>query len=549
MNSQQAASAILRYHAETKHYPQRYARSMGSLDWANQPDPFRRYEGAPLVELPFSSDTSVAYDDLYARGRIAPRKMDRGSLAQFLELSLGLSAWKEYMGGRWALRVNPSSGNLHPTEGYLITGAVDGLCDAPSVFHYAPREHALEQRARFDADTWNDLAKGLPSGACLVGLSSIPWREAWKYGERAFRYCQHDCGHALVALRLSATALGWRLVVLEALSDHDVAGLLGLDRREDFHPEEPEHPELLAAVFPETEASGWKARPTAASIERIAAATWVGRANVLSAERVAWPIIDEAVDASTKPPTEPVERQSLFAPAEEEKTPGAPAARSIILQRRSAVDYDGTTAMPRDPFYRALLRTLPADRPPWDAVAWAPSVHLALFVHRVDGLVPGLYLLVRNPGDETELRSLLRDDFVWDTPPGCPSGLPLVLLGEGDLRLAAAQVSCTQAIAGDSAFSLGMLARFAPVVEREPWMYRRLFWETGMIGQVLYLEAEALGLRATGIGCYFDDPMHRLLGLSDATYQSLYHFTVGGPVDDTRLTTLPPYGEELRLRR
>jgi hypothetical protein len=73
------------------------------------------------------------------------------------------------------------------------------------------------------------------------------------------------------------------------------------------------------------------------------------------------------------------------------------------------------------------------------------------------------------------------------------------------------------------------------------WFYRRLFWEAGAVGQVLYLEAEAHGVRATGIGCYFDDPVHQALGLGDATFQSLYHFTVGGPVDDPRLTTLPPY--------
>jgi len=79
-------------------------------------------------------------------------------------------------------------------------------------------------------------------------------------------------------------------------------------------------------------------------------------------------------------------------------------------------------------------------------------------------------------------------------------------------------------------------------------MYRRLFWEAGMIGQVLYLEAEALGLRATGIGCFFDDPMHRMLGLSDAAYQSLYHFTMGGPLEDSRLTTLPPYDAARRGR-
>ena len=62
-----------------------------------------------------------------------------------------------------------------------------------------------------------------------------------------------------------------------------------------------------------------------------------------------------------------------------------------------------------------------------------------------------------------------------------------------------------------------------------------------MIGQVLYLEAEAVGLRGTGIGCFFDDGMHSLLGLKHRRYQSLYHFTVGGPLEDERLTMLPAY--------
>ncbi len=71
--------------------------------------------------------------------------------------------------------------------------------------------------------------------------------------------------------------------------------------------------------------------------------------------------------------------------------------------------------------------------------------------------------------------------------------------------------------------------------------YRHLFWETGMIGQVLYLEAEAQGFRGTGIGCFFDDAVHEILGFNDNQYQSLYHFTIGEPVEDPRLMTYPPY--------
>ena len=73
------------------------------------------------------------------------------------------------------------------------------------------------------------------------------------------------------------------------------------------------------------------------------------------------------------------------------------------------------------------------------------------------------------------------------------------------------------------------------------WFYRRLFWEAGLVGQVLYLEAEAAGVHGTGMGAYFDDPVHEVFGLEGHAFQSMYHFTVGGAVEDPRLRTEEPY--------
>ena len=87
-----------------------------------------------------------------------------------------------------------------------------------------------------------------------------------------------------------------------------------------------------------------------------------------------------------------------------------------------------------------------------------------------------------------------------------------------------------------------MVARLeASLNERGESFYRRLFWECGLIGQVLYLEAEAAGGRATGIGCFYDDPVHETLGLTGHAWQSLYHFSMGVPIEDTRLRTESGY--------
>ena len=227
------------------------------------------------------------------------------------------------------------------------------------------------------------------------------------------------------------------------------------------------------------------------------------------------------------------------------------SAKSIVQQRRSAVDMDGETSISREAFYTMLERTMPrGGRPPWSSEWGRPAIHFALFVHRVDGLAPGLYVLARDLASVEGLRAAMDDRFLWDAPAGCPEGLPIFALRDCDCRRFAVQASCGQAIAGDSAFSLGMIAEFDGTLLREgAWSYRRLFWEAGMIGQVLYLEAEAAGIRSTGIGCYFDDLVHELFGLRGTAYQSMYHFTVGGPLEDDRLTTLPPYTRERRARR
>ncbi len=530
---------VVAYHERTKHHFHRFAASPGYLDWESQPDPFRRFWGAPLIPLPLGLPRSTPYRQLFSMDAVEPATLSIASLSDFFRYSLSLTAWKRFGTSTWSLRANPSSGNLHPTEGYALLPALEGLHDGPALYHYAPREHGLERRA--------DLDRAIgPPGTFLVGLSSILWREAWKYGERAFRYCQHDVGHALGALRISAALLGWRLRLLPELDDATVARLLALDHERDFTAGEREHPDLLAVVSP---ATGDAPPPSLAELPKVVARH--GRANVLSPEhRHDWPVIEEVARAAQRAEAPPMNEDLSTAPAEDalrEPTvgPGGLDVDRVILGRRSAVAMDGETSIPAATFYRMLARTVPTRAPrapPWDAIAWRPRVHLGLFVHRVDGLEPGLYALVRDPEQVEPLRAVLRGDFLWQPPAGCPPGLPLFLLEARDARAEAAAVSCRQGIAGDGAFSLGMIAALYESLERYgPAFYRNLFWEAGLIGQVLYLEAEDAGIRATGIGCYFDDPVHALFGVTTRAWQSLYHFAVGGPLEDVRLTTLPPY--------
>ncbi|MBI3621866.1 MAG: SagB/ThcOx family dehydrogenase, partial [Nitrospirae bacterium] len=197
----------------------------------------------------------------------------------------------------------------------------------------------------------------------------------------------------------------------------------------------------------------------------------------------------------------------------------------------------------RAAFYQILRKTIAGPGQfPFTCLPWSPRIHFGLFVHRVEGIDPGLYCLIRDASQLQPLKSAMKEEFAWEIPAECPNELMLYRLLTGDAQELSQQISCHQEIASEGVFSLGMIAEYeAPLARYGAWFYRRLFWEAGLIGQVLYLEAEASGIRGTGIGCYFDEPMHAVLGLTGRRFQDLYHFTMGGAIEDRRLTTLPPY--------
>ena len=527
-----ANADIIAYHERTKHHPERYANGPHGLDWATQPNPFRRFANAPLIRLPLTGrDETPAAASLFGAVPVTPRPLTLGALSLFFELSLGLSARKQIADSSWYLRMNPSSGNLHPTEAYVVLPGFDGLPGGAGVYHYAPLEHALEQRA-----SWPQAAASAID-EFHVGLTSITWREAWKYGERAFRYCQHDVGHALAALRFAASTLGWRVQLLPEWDDARLSQLLGLDRPQDFVDAEPETPELLVRVSVNEVAA--QPLPPAADpgIE------WFGSANRLSDSHVEWLAIDEAIKASERktPRTAPLKDRDWPAWSPPSPPNCGHTAGQLIRQRRSAVDFDGVSHLSRDHFLAILDTTLPRTiAPPFDGWPFAPRLNLVLFVHRVTGLEPGLYLWLRAPAEA--LRQNFHAKLKWEPVLDSVTSVPLYRLAAGDVADFARTLSCHQDIAADGAFSLGMLARFEPILrENGAGAYRELFWEAGMIGQALYLAAEAAGVRGTGIGCYFDDVLHRALGLTGYDWQSLYHFTIGVPVEDLRLRTAPPY--------
>lgn len=512
---------VFTYHEQTKHSQQRYARSLGYMDWSTQPDPFRSYNGTTQIKLPLAMDHNTpAYNQLSNNLLAAP--LLKQSISQLLQFSMGIAAWKVSGPSSWAVRCNASSGNLHPTESYLILPPVfEESNDKTTVLHYTPKNHALEILASFESDFWSTL----PKGSFLLALSGISWREVWKYGERAFRYVNLDAGHAWQSINVSAKMLGWNVARLDSVSDADIEKLTGVNQDKRFF--EKECGDILLVISPETVSSDL-------NIDKLLDNTplvYEGIANKLSPRMQDWDIIP-SIEEATSEMQIPQPNKTLV----QVTNPSTLESKQVILKRRSIHVMDTNSSTITKEQFHILLDNV------YNSLdAKENSAHLVLFVHRVEEYESGLYIFIRNDRDKQELQELMYDDFAWKES----SLHNLYLLEKRDLKASSKAISCSQDIASDGAFSLGMLCNFSEqILKHGAHRYKELYWECGAIGQQLYLDATSMGLSGTGIGCFLDDTVHNLLGLKDNRYQTLYHFTVGRGYVDSRIQTRPAYNNE-----
>ncbi len=508
---------VFNYHETTKHAQQRYARSLGFMDWSTQPNPFRNYNGSQSIELPLSFENKTPpYNLLNSDLPSAP--LVKESLSQLLQFSMGIAAHKESGGSSWAVRCNASSGNLHPTETYLIVPPSILKDDKTSVLHYTPKNHGLEILASFDTKFWTNL----PQGSFILALSGITWREVWKYGERAFRYTNLDAGHAWQSIVVSASMLGWKVTRHDTVSDQDIDTLLGLSQEDRFF--EKEHADMLLVISPQNINPSLRLEGL---IENIPL-KFNGIANKLSPSMQDWeiiPLIEEA--------TASAQIAQKSAPSIKQEKQVSKESKTVVLQRRSIHTMHKEISLISKEEFHTLLASVSSSLD-----AKENSAHLCLMLHRVKSYEAGLYILVRNERDLEDLKKQMHSDFLWKKT----DVENLFLLELRDLKMASKSISCSQDIASDGAFSLGMLCNFSAQLQNHgAHRYKELYWECGMIGQELYLQATSLGLSGTGIGCFLDDMMHGLLGIKNNSFEVLYHFTIGRGDVDSRILTKPAY--------
>jgi SagB-type dehydrogenase family enzyme len=494
------------YHELTKHSVESLLRTQHFLDWANMPNPFRHYDGVPILDLPADPPSPQISTLEVLEGKTGNTSARDGagflSLLMFYSASISASKQVPSTGAVYALRVNPSSGNLHPTEFHFCTR---GLIDWPDgLYHYRPSSHMAEQRALGDF-----AGKFASTSAPIVFLlTTIAWREAWKYRDRAYRYCLHDIGHAWQALALAARSIGCESFAIGHFPDDSVAESCLLS------------PDEWPMLIVELHGPSIPIRMPIDTPGAVETALFGGQPNQLSPNQLS----DDEVPYSS---IEKIHRATKLSSEATIPSLGRPSASArgeislplptstsrtfgdVVRTRRSALDFRGGDESISLPQLAALLAS--TKKPLFADFATSRFVHLYLYIHRVEGLPRGVYRF-------------------W------PEHSELEKIKEGDQRLVAAALSLGQDLAGNACLAFSMIGDFENAARiHGDRGYRYVHFEAGAIGHRLYLASEALGLRATGIGAFFDDQVNRYLNVAPELGQVVYHFAIGYPVPDPRL--------------
>lgn len=185
------------YHSNTKHSYQSVRGNPHYLDWEQQPKVYKHYPRH------------------YPRYSLNSEKPEE----HFLRLIAGLTAKKSYSDIEYYLRVNPSAGALYPNELYFQVRGVKGIADG--IYHYDAADNAIVLLSEISQEEGIEPYLGYRTAmrGYLFLVSAICYRSAWKYRDRAFRYCLLDGGHLLGSIEAGAL-----------LKPHAVQMVYGMDR-------------------------------------------------------------------------------------------------------------------------------------------------------------------------------------------------------------------------------------------------------------------------------------------------------------------------------
>ncbi len=466
-----------------------------ALDWGHRPDLYKRYPQAESISLPKDGGSMGAvslWDIVHSGDSTRPgKKMDLEDLAGLLGLSYGITASVRYPQETFNYRSAPSAGALYPCEIYIAAYDIEGL--DPGLYYFSVFDFALK-RIRSD-DIAGFLEHNSQKGLFLsLFITGIPYRSAWKYRARAYRYVLLDTGHLLgnLALVLKALRVAGRLAY--DFDDTLTGQLLGLDNRR----------EAGVARLDAGNRAACRADTFVHPVDIPALSAEMLSASKVSDRETAYPEIERMLTADYPVlPPEVANFQGssgvilkpgkwLSADRVVATEGGSPAARALA-NRRSSRNFI-PREIPVDKF-NSILSLLNGCLTGGLPMGPPARHHLSMgfIVGAVEGIAPGFYLL------DPQARQYAR-------------------IAPGDLTRPMASVCLDQAWLKNAGIHFLFMLNPGHLAEAcGPRGYRYAMIQAGFLGQMIYLGATALGLGGCGIGAIYDNEAKALLGLNSGS--------------------------------
>lgn len=505
------------YHEATKHSEIRLQTSAHYLDWANKPSQFKIYEDLESLSLPRDFPRPEAEPLGVILGR-SPQKEERvfrlGGLAELLYFSAGLNRKYRFGSEVHYMRVASATGALYPIELYVIAGDVVGL--EPGVYHFDPLAFQLSRirKGDFRAELAAASSENLATAPAILALTSLAWKNAWKYEARSYRHWFWDGGVIAANLLAVSNSMALPMTIVQGFVDQTVNELLGLQERK-------EATILLSPIGSSSQALGdhslKKIGPIPVRVqpqseeETVYASSWdTHRASSLQNRKE----IEEWTSAKltavrkirTSYPT-----VSLSPPITADSS--TRKLGEVILQRGS------TRRFARSPIALSLLSTIlrtstgpiPRDYLPYDK----GLIEMYFTANSVEGLEPGSYFY---SSEQESLEQLKRGEF----------------------RQMSAYLCLGQPLFGDASvvfFLMTNLQNVLGVLGNRGYRVAQL--EGGIVAGKIYLSAYSLGLGASG-STFYDDAVTEFFSPHAADKSAMIAVGLGVPAYKARSGRILP---------
>jgi SagB-type dehydrogenase family enzyme len=246
----------LDYHEATKHSEASLMTSRHYLDFDNKPIPFKIYLEFPSITLPINFPTpevnalscisgmiSQRSDDdtkglttttsIDANSASTTSKFDIENLVEILFFSAGITRELKYPYGKYYMRAASATGALYPIELYVVCDDISPNLVA-GVYHFSPADFSLTQirkgrYKRYLSATANN--PDIANSAITIIVTSLAWRNAWKYQARSYRHWFWDSGVIAANLLATTHAMGLPTRIIMGFLDDNINELLCLEEQ------------------------------------------------------------------------------------------------------------------------------------------------------------------------------------------------------------------------------------------------------------------------------------------------------------------------------